>query len=117
MDGRPAVGRRPGSVYAGGEVAALKLTGAARYDISFDPVRDLVEPRREPWRTSPWACSVAGGPAPVLALRRGRRLRGHWPWAVTPDGNPGRWFWFTIPLVLVELARQPARRAPPRRHF
>ena len=99
--GRYRLSAPAGFCYRGGEVAAQAATGAVRYDISFDPVRDRWYLDAS-WRTSP-------GPAPALEdLRRAPVLavdlnHGHLAvWAVTPDGNPAGPP-VTIPLVLAGL--------------
>jgi len=90
-----------GFSYRDGEVAAQAATGAVRYDISWDPVRDRWYLDAS-WRTSP-------GPAPALEdLRRTPVLavdlnHGHLAaWVVTPDGNPAGPP-VTIPVVLAGL--------------
>jgi hypothetical protein len=90
-----------GFSYRGGEVAAQTATGAVRYDISWDPVRDRWYLDAS-WRTSP-------GPAPALEdLRRTPVLavdlnHGHLAvCVVTPDGNPAGPP-VTIPVALAGL--------------
>jgi hypothetical protein len=99
--GRYRLSAPVGFCYRGGEVAAQAATGAVRYDISYDPVRDRWYLDAS-WRTSP-------GPAPALEdLRRAPVLavdlnHGHLAvWAVTPDGNPAGPP-VTIPVVLAGL--------------
>jgi hypothetical protein len=101
LHGRYRLSCPVGFSYRDGEVAAQAATGAVRYDISWDPVRDRWYLDAS-WRTSP-------GPAPALEdLRRTPVLavdlnHGHLAaWVVTPDGNPAGPP-VTIPVVLAGL--------------
>ena len=91
-----------GFSYRGGEVAAQAATGAVRYDISYDPVRDRWYLDAS-WRIGP-------GPAPCLDELRAHPVlavdlnHGHLAvWVVTPDGNPAGPP-ATIPVVLAGLS-------------
>ncbi len=99
--GRYRLSAPVGFCYRGGEVAAQAATGAVRYDIGYDPVRDRWYLDAS-WRTSP-------GPAPALEdLRLAPVLavdlnHGHLAaWVVTADGNPAGPP-VTIPVVLAGL--------------
>ena len=89
-----------GFSYRGGEVAAQAATGAVRYDISYDPVRDRWYLDAS-WRTSPGPASCLDElrAYPVLAVDLNH---GHLAvWVVTPDGNPAG------PPALTRRARPP----------
>lgn len=91
-----------GFSYRGGEVAAQAVTGAVRYDISYDPVRDRWYLDAS-WRTSPGPASCLDElrAYPVLAVDLNH---GHLAvWVVTPDGNPAGPP-ATIPVVLAGLS-------------
>jgi hypothetical protein len=87
--------------YRGDEVAAQAVTGAVRYDISFDPARGRW------YLDASW--QLPPRPAPSLDDLRGQRLlavdlnHGHLAaWTLTPDGNPAGPP-VTIPLQLAGL--------------
>jgi hypothetical protein len=87
--------------YRGDEVAAQAITGAVRYDISYDPGRGrwyLDASWRAPARPVPAPGELRARPVLAVDLNHGH-LAG---WAVTPDGNPAGPP-VTVPLALAGL--------------
>ncbi len=87
--------------YRGDEVAAQAITGAVRYDISYDPGRGrwyLDASWRAPARPVPALGELRAQPVLAVDLNHGH-LAG---WAVTPDGNPAGPP-VTVPLALAGL--------------
>jgi predicted site-specific integrase-resolvase len=88
-------------LYRGDEVAAQAMSGAIRYDVSYDPARDRWYIDAS-WRAQPVPAPALDDlrQAPVLAVDLNH---GHLDaWMVTPDGNPAGPP-VTIPLTLAGL--------------
>jgi hypothetical protein len=101
--GRYRLSCQVGFTYRGDEVAAQAATGAVRYDISYDPVKDRWHLDAS-WRIEPAPAKSLDGlrEHPVLAVDLNHEHLA--TWLITPDGNaagaPA-----TVPQDLAGLAR------------